>query len=333
MTINLPLYQDIKIDQYQMFPGFEESPGLSHTLTPGLHLVAGVNGLGKSTLLLMLYHGVVGAASIRNDDYGVPRPEVVSNRFIERFRRRVADGAESASLHLTFSIGTDTFEVLRSLHDLSITKWKLNGLLHESDDDIYEAAVTTAMNVGSFADVLIILNLVVFMFEERSLLIWSPLAQRNVLRALFMSPEEASTLADRAQEVATSNSAYRNLLYIANRDKKKLHKARAELESADALSAEYHTVQQTIAAQVELLDNLLEQRREADDARTEARLTLETAKFNYDDLLREIEALKLARVATAFPTATEAGQYVVTRIIGDNECLACGAAGGELVEK
>ena len=333
MTINLPLYQDIKIEQYQMFPGFEESPGLSHTLTPGLHLVAGVNGLGKSTLLLMLYHGVVGAASIRNDDYGVPRPEVVSNRFTERFRRRVADGAESASLHVTFSIGTDTFEIVRSLHDLSITEWKLNGLLQDTDDEIYETAVTTSMNVGSFSDVLIVLNLVVFMFEERSLLIWSPLAQRNVLRALFMSPEEASTLADRAQEVATSNSAYRNLLYIANRDKKKLHRVRAELDSADALSAEYHTVQQTIAAQVEVLDKLLERRREADEARTEARSTLETARFNYDDILREIEALKLARVASAFPAATEAGQYVVNRIIGDNECLACGASGGELVDK
>ena len=58
---------------------------------------------------------------------------------------------------------------------------------------------------------LVLLNLIVFMFEERSLLIWTPLAQRNVLRALFMSPEKAKALAIRAQKVATCNSVYRNL--------------------------------------------------------------------------------------------------------------------------
>ena len=333
MTINLPIYRQVEVDGYQMFPGLEGSRGLSHTLTPGLHLVAGVNGLGKSTLLLMLYHGIVGPASIRNEDYGVPRPEIVQQRFSERFRQRVADGARSALLSLSFSVGTDDFEISRSLYDLSIKEWGLNGTAQAIDEDTYTAAVTNAMNVGGFADVLVILNLVVFMFEDRSLLMWTPLAQRNVLRALFMSPDEATILAERAQEVATSNSAYRNLLYIRNRDRKKLGRDKAALASADALSAEYHTLQQAIAAQAELLEDLYETRREADEVRTEARSTLESAKFNYDDLLREIEALKLARVANTFPSATEAGRYVVGRIIGDKECLACGARGGPLVDK
>ena len=172
MAINLPIYRRVEIDGYQMFPGSEDSRGLRHTLTPGLHLVAGVNGLGKSTLLLMLYHGIVGPASIRNEDYGVPQPEIVPQHFAERFRQRVADGAKSASLSLSFSIGTDAFEISRSLYDLSIKKWELNGTARATDEDTYTAAVTNAMNVGRFADVLVILNLVVFMFEERSLLMW-----------------------------------------------------------------------------------------------------------------------------------------------------------------
>ena len=43
-------------------------------------------------------------------------------------------------------------------------------------DDTYADAVTAAMNVGSFADVLVILNLIVFMFESRELPMWSPSA-------------------------------------------------------------------------------------------------------------------------------------------------------------
>jgi hypothetical protein len=108
---------------------------------------------------------------------------------------------------------------------------------------IYMQAVAGSMKVGSFADVVIILNLIVFMFESRGLLMWSPLAQRNALRALFMAPDEANLLAERAQAVATTNSAYRNLLYIVNRDRKQLAKDRAALAAADALSVEYHTLQ------------------------------------------------------------------------------------------
>ena len=333
MTICLPIYRQVSIDGYQMFPGNEDSPDLSHTFGPGLHLVAGVNGLGKSTLLLALYHGVVGPASIKNEEYGVPRPEIVPDRLTDRFRKRVADGAHSAELKLRFSIGSDEFWVCRSLHDLSIIEWSLNDSTQPLEENNYENAVTSAMRVSSFADLLLLLNLIVFMFEERSLLIWTPLAQRNVLRALFMSPEKAKTLAIRAQKVATCNSAYRNFLTIANRDTNKLNRARKAVQSADSLSAEFGTLQEAISAQTERLTELHEQRNQADNARSEARTTLEVAKFNFDDYLRELEALKLTRVANAFPSAPDAGRYVIDRLLGDKSCLVCGADDGPLISR
>ena len=121
MTICLPIYRQVAIDDYQMFPGDEDISGLSHTFSPGLHLVAGVNGLGKSTLILALYHGVVGPASIRNDEYGVPRPDVVPHRLTDRFRKRVADGARSALLTLRFSLGSDEFSLQVTLQVRAIS--------------------------------------------------------------------------------------------------------------------------------------------------------------------------------------------------------------------
>lgn len=316
-----------------MYPGCDGTAGFSHAFTPGLHLVAGVNGLGKSTLLLMLYHGVVGAASVRGDDFGVPQPEIVPARYSGRFRSRVADGAKSAHLSLGFTVGSNRFVVKRSLYDLSLIEWRLNDSMQTVDETLYAQSLAAALNVGGLADVLVILNLIVFMFEDRGLLMWSPLAQRNVLRSLFMTPVEANTLAERAQRVATTNSAYRNLLYIVNRDRKQLAKDKLAIASADALGAELQTLQTTIAAQSEVLDRNYLARGEADEARTQARSTLESAKFNYDDLLRELEALKLARVASAFPTATEASHYVIARLIGDKECLSCGAEAGPLADR
>jgi hypothetical protein len=333
MSIHLPIYTYIGVDGFEMYPGTAEAPGIHHRFTTGLHLIAGVNGLGKSTFLFLLYNGLVGPAAIRNDDFGVPLPEIAPRRDAEKFRRRVADGAQGARNEIHFSIGEDRFEVTRSLHNLSLASWKLNGAEQALDDDVYQHAVVAAMNVGSFADVLIILNLIVFMFESRQLLMWSPLAQRNALRALFMSPAEANLLAGRAQAVATANSAYRNLLYIVNRDRRQLERDKATLVAADALSAEYQTLQKAIAAQNEKYGTLIERRQSLDEARVESRSTHEAAKFNYDDILREIEALKLARIANAFPTSRESSQYVIARLIGDHECLACGAKGGPLIDR
>lgn len=333
MTIKLPIFSALEVRGYQMYPGLDGENGFAHTFIPGLHLVAGVNGLGKSTLLLMLYHGIVGPASVHGDDYGVPRPEVVATRAADKFRRRVADGAKSAHLVIDFTIGTEVFQVKRALYDLSIVEWRHNGSLQQPEEKLYADAVVKVMNVGGFADVLAILNLLVFMFEDRGLLMWSSLTQRNALRSLFMSPSDANTLAERAQRVGTANSAYRNLNYIVNRDRKQLMRDKAALAGADALSAEYHTLQKAIAAQNELLEKLVEARLALDTARVEARATFENAKYNYDDLIRELEALKIARVASAFPSATDASHYVISRLIGDRECLACGGVDGPLVEK
>lgn len=333
MAISLPIFQALEVRGYQMYPGLPGEDGFAHNFTPGLHLVAGVNGLGKSTLLLMLYHGIVGPAAVHGDEFGVPRPEVIPTRAADKFRRRVADGAKSAHLIIHFTVGADSFYARRLLYDLSLVEWSHNGSAQQPDEDLYKGTVTQAMNVGGFADVLAILNLIVFMFEDRGLLMWSSLAQRNALRALFMSPDEANVLAERAQSVGTANSAYRNLNYIVNRDRKQLNKDRAALAGADALSAEFHTLQKAVSAQNEVLEKLIETRLALDTARVEARATFENAKYNLDDLVRELEALKIARIAGAFPSATDAGHYVIARLVGDRECLSCGSEDGPLVDK
>lgn len=333
MSVRLPVYTYIDVDGYQMYPGTERCPGISHELIPGLHLVAGVNGLGKSTFLFLLYNGLVGAAAIRSDDFGVPMPEVVARRDVEKFRRRVADGARNAKCTIRFFIGDVRFEVTRSLYDLSLESWSKDSIDQDADENAFCDALVIEMNVGSFADVLIIMNLIVFMFESRGLLMWSPLAQRNALRALFMGPSEANLLAERAQAVARANSSYRNLLYIVNRDQKRLNKEKHALASADALTAENSSLRAAIEARTALHEELVLKRQDLDRMRLECRATHEAAKFNYDEILREIETLKLARVANAFPTAEKSSQYVIARLIGDRECLACGADGGPLIER
>lgn len=333
MSVHLPIYTFLSVNDYQMYPGSPRGSGIQHDFIPGLHLIAGVNGLGKSTFILMLYCGFVGGAAIRNDDFGVPMPEVVMRRDIERFRRRVADGAKVSQCEVHFRIGDHEFIVRRSLYDLSLQGWLLNGVQQATEESLYVQSIVSAMNVGSFSDVLTILNLIVFMFESRDLLMWSPYAQRNALRALFMTPSEANSLAQRAQAVSTANSSYRNVLYILNRDRKILNKMKIDAAAASSLSAEYHTLQAAIDGHNEHVSSLKLRRMEIENEREENRKSYEVAKFNYDEILREVEALKLARVASAFPNSEKSSHYVIARLIGDRECLACGADGGALIER
>ena len=333
MAVRLPIYKRISVDGYQMYPGTIETPGISHSFTPGLHLIAGVNGLGKSTLLLILYHGLVGPASVKGDDFGVAMPDVALTRDADRFRKRVADGGRESQATVNFTIGNDEISVTRSLHDLSIKFWSINGTEQVANNAAYNDEIARMMNVGSFADVLIIMNLIVFMFESRGLLMWNEQYQRNALRTLFMSPSEANQLAARAQVVAKTNSAYRNLLYIVGRDKKLLARDKAALAAADAVGAEYSMILKGISGLNERLEELRTSQAQLQAERLDAANTLETAKFNYDDTLREIEALKLAKIAAAFPTSEKSSHLVLARLIGDHKCLACGADDGPLIER
>ena len=78
--MRLPIYTQVGMDGFQMYPGLPDRPGIHHDIEPGLHLVAGVDGLGKTTFLFLLYNGLVGPAAVKNDDFGVPQPELVARR-------------------------------------------------------------------------------------------------------------------------------------------------------------------------------------------------------------------------------------------------------------
>ena len=91
--------------------------------------------------------------------------DLIARRDPDKFRRRVADAAQGARSEVHFTIGAQAFEVVRSLNDLSLVSWKLDGSTQVVDDLTYMQAVTDAMNVGAFSDVIIILNLIVFMWQ------------------------------------------------------------------------------------------------------------------------------------------------------------------------
>lgn len=116
-----PIIDRLKVENYRLFPGTEETPGIDFSFQTGVSLLAGINGLGKTTLVNMLYRLIVGPWELPKDDgnarFGAAaRGSVVQwsgrTRF---FSQRVADHAKQATASIWFRIGDHQFFVCRSL--------------------------------------------------------------------------------------------------------------------------------------------------------------------------------------------------------------------------
>ena len=62
--INFPIIERLDVSNYGLYPGEANDPGLHATFSPGLTLVLGTNGLGKTTLISIMYRLLTGPFDI-----------------------------------------------------------------------------------------------------------------------------------------------------------------------------------------------------------------------------------------------------------------------------
>lgn len=109
--INFPVFERVCVRNYALYAGTSDSPGLDHTFQPGVNVIVGINGLGKTTLLNILLRSLTGAVDIPGDDQlGDKKRRLVP---VDRlwFRRRVPDDAVDAKVTVCFYLGVSYFEV------------------------------------------------------------------------------------------------------------------------------------------------------------------------------------------------------------------------------
>src|SRR5947209_127872 len=102
-----PIIERLQVRGYRVYPGADAS-GLDVTLGLGPWIVLGVNGLGKTTLLLLLRYLLVGNVRVRSPGFS---GETKSDLFVadhRTFATRVSDGARDATAELKVSIGVKT---------------------------------------------------------------------------------------------------------------------------------------------------------------------------------------------------------------------------------
>jgi hypothetical protein len=336
--VRLPLFQELSVLDYGLFPGKPAGTSLRWHFESGLTLITGVNGLGKTTLLTILLRMLAGPFDLTS--MGVPEhleavlpaiPVGLSPQSLRFFGQRVADGAQNATAGLTAQFANDTVCIQRSLEDLALLSLSINGEPIElparkgEKEAVYQEKACNLFGLGSFVDVLLILHHVVFFLENRPGALWDENAQRQILRALFLDKETAGRVADFERRVQSADSRARNISARAYNIQKELETARQREAHSPGVRAELEAEQKLLDADMERREELEGTLSELDNTRKIARLEYEKAKLEAEEAEKAVERIKYTSLSRQFPSMEEAARFVFLRILGSGECLVCGA--------
>ena len=328
--IRFPIFEHLAVDNYGMFPGTDSHPGLHVTFEPGLTLVLGANGLGKTTLVTLIYRMCVGPYEIPRIAAGVPlgTRSIDATRLQPPDRRilaaRVVDDAKDASATLRFSLGDHRLEVIRSLATLAVTAIRHNDRTIEPTEEAFQELITRLTGLPAFGDWILILRYLIFYFEDRSALVWDPTAQRQILRVLLLPTSTAAAWAAKEREVLELDSRVRNLRNTLNREEGVHHVAQLKAKESASVVKTLGEAEARLALEVPRLEAITEALPAAEAARQRARLRALTTEQDRDAAQRALERLQLRRIAAAFPGQDETAKYLLSRFLSTDVCQTCG---------
>jgi len=224
--IKFPVLKSLRIDNYQLFPG-KDKKGINHEFLPGITVIAGINGLGKTTLLNVMLRCLTGTREPHKFDAYSPVGGVhkMRSKHVDYFAQRVLDEAKDATVDAEFYFGQDVIRIKRSLHDLEILGLWNNDTQIDGDQGTLRKAIVRFSGAGDEYDFFYVVRSFTFFLEDKVSLIWNPQGQFEIFRILFFGPKQAKDLAQLADAIKRIDSDYRNRRVQLNKDRKRLEQA------------------------------------------------------------------------------------------------------------
>lgn len=326
-----PLLQQLTIERYGLYPGVDRQGHFVVKFRDGLTLIVGANGLGKTTLVTLLFRMITGTVDIPlpdgrigNADLKVQSLDPWSRR---QFAQRVNDGAREARARLQFQLGGRRFVVERRLTDLELQTLSVDEVASEPTEAAYQAAVTQAADLGLFADWVLVLRTLVFFFEDRRALVWDPGAQRQLLRALLLTPTDAQEWTRRERSILELDSRMRNLQAAVRREEKERNKTVQQMTNAPGVRAALAAGEARLAQLHEDHARLVQRLEITEMSRNRARLDALRAQADQDKAFRELDRARLLTIDAHLPNADQSIRFILARLMSDESCLVCGTAG------
>lgn len=328
--VYFPLLRRLELRNYGLYPGPERDGRFELKFDAGLTVILGANGLGKTTLMTLIFRLIAGT-------YDLSLPGEIGNSSLEAheinrsFRRqfadRVNDGAQHAYATIQFTIGQVDFTVERGLADLSLKQLFVNGENRGVDEKVYHAAILQASGLGDYADWLLVLRTLVFFFEDRRALVWDPGAQRQLLRCLFLSSSRAREWTKQERVILELDSRMRNLQAALRREQRESIATVQKVRNVSAVRAALLAAQSSLEQLDTRHADLVSRVENGEEDRHKARLNVMRAQNEHDHAMREFERARLFAIEAHLPLVDESMRFLFARLMSDDVCLACGSGG------
>ena len=324
MTIRFPVLRAATVTGYGLFRN-EASQGINHVFSHGVSLVVGINGLGKTTFLNMLYRALLGPKDMKKGDADLSSSghEMIDWRTPRLFRARVQDEAVTASVQVTATFGSTRLMVRRSLRNLEVEALEVDGVAEAAATQArYEELACDLSGAATFFDFAAILRFLVFFLEDRPELAWDRRSQFDMLRLLFYDQQAARDAAAAYDAAQKADSAYRTkrVPVRAARTQLQLLEAAERTGIAHEMRATQVALEAVRDADREAAEALDAERRAEDGAR----LRREKALLDLDEARRGCESEQQLHYAHVFPGIGETASHVFLNLLGGGGCLVCG---------
>ena len=336
--VYLPVLTELRVTDYRLFPGHPRGSGITWSFRPGLTLIAGINGLGKTTLITMILRSFTGPYDLTSE--GMPQsldvvlpenPVSLKRQGTKFFAERVADGAEEAAATLSATIGDKRIRISRSLKNLSLKWFDLDAervALPSSRTErerLLQSKLTELMGLGGFVDVLLVLHHLVLFLENRPGALWDPNAQRQLLRALCLDGKDAAQVVQLERGLQSADSQARNVHARMDATKRDLRESRQQEAGAEGVIAQLEAEQAFLDAELKDANRLEAALGQLDTERRNARLAHERAKIERENAAGAVERLKYTALLRYFPDMDDTTRFVMSRIMTEGRCLVCNA--------
>jgi hypothetical protein len=334
--VRFPILKRLKVTGYQLFPNRDDS-GIDRTIEKGVTIVAGVNGLGKTTLLNMLFRALAGPFDWRvsraDSDLGNLKHSLIKWRSPSYFQDRVRDGAANARIEVEIGIGKATITVGRSLRDLSVLELSLNRTPLQASEERFQNIVMTEAGVESFFDFYLLLRYMVFFLEDRRPLIWDRSAQDEILRILFYPKGEAKRVGELIDEIQSLDSEVRNMRVFVNRRQTQLENLEAQQKVSAQIRSRLNSAVVKIDALRSRLAEVNEEVERCNGDRLKIRQRLAREKLLLEETKRDHQRERQRYFAQLFPNIGEVANYVLVNLDSGAGCLVCGNQGPDAADR
>lgn len=326
-NIALPVFLRVDIDGYELFPG-KDGQGLHHVFAPGVTVVAGINGLGKTTLLNILLRILLGPRNpekVTPFEVGAKSHALIPWKKARRFfTTRVSDAAVNAVARAEVQIGSHKLVISRHLKNLTLSYLEYDGVELDPTEFEFERATLEASNAASRYDFDFLVRYLVFFLEQRIPLFWNERGQIEVFRILLCDSVLATSFHEKQDEIQTKDSFFRSFRWQAGLRVNKLRADQERFAGAGSVGAKASALQAAFRSLSDDKRTLLGKLTETSEERSVLRTNLLLKKIELEEGRRAYEGIQQDFLASVFPNVDESARYVFSTLLSEKGCAVCG---------